>query len=173
MSLFPQRFTERILRPASIYMLCAFCLLACEDETKNTAFESAKGQLDQVIAETFDDSFSDPAFAKVKAAFEAVSEDDKDYLRAQEYIKRIDRAFKPCGKKSRRFTDSISAEKDESTDRGLNKPEAKSEPKSAQRKAYDKAIGDFKKAEKVREKRLKEVMKEINTMTETDRGRPE
>jgi len=80
---------QRVLGLILVTMLC----FSCSGKDKpSPEFAAAKATLDQIIAETFDDSFSDPAFTKAKQAFARVPEDAHDYERAQWYVNKISKA---------------------------------------------------------------------------------
>jgi hypothetical protein len=161
----------------------AFSIMACMNQSEQSGeFKEAREKLDQVITETFDDSFSDPAFKAVEKAFEAVPENDKDYSRARAYIEQIQKAQrerapvpasppkdsadnppKQDSKESQAKTNGESSIPMKPKPGGQNKKDK--DLRSSQKKAYDKVIGDFKKAEKVRKHRLQEAMKEIDILT--------
>lgn len=175
---------------------------------------AAKALLNQVIAETFDDSFSDPAFSAVKQAFNRVPEEASDYKMAQWYVDKISKAqasrvivvpdlkpnprsgsgeAPPASRRSETSEPNRSALKKptapvqetagesktagstepsvlpESEDKKAPAEKAESKAMTSQKRAYDKVLKDFDKAQKMREVRLNAVMKEIDKVTESNR----
>ena len=149
--------------------LVALLAASCAADKPSPEFNAAKTKLEEVIGETFDDSFSDPKFVEVQRAFEAIPEKDKNYERAQEYVKKISEAQaskRPRNDKKPSSQQKIESQAKTKSTNKTNQPNVQAnEEKSPQRQAYDKAINDFKKAEKVRGEKLKAVMKEIDTLT--------